>query len=104
VEAMWATWYAGGIAVPLAESYPTEEVKYVLQDAGEWGVARRRARPRRERVRGGEGATVAVLQAPGGMWAGAPAHPGCLLGVGRGRGSRGTLALPPHGATHHLTS
>lgn len=37
VEAMWATWYAGGIAVPLAESYPTEEVKYVLQDAGEWG-------------------------------------------------------------------
>jgi malonyl-CoA/methylmalonyl-CoA synthetase len=38
VAATWATWMAGGIAVPLAVSHPSHELQYVLQDAGVSGV------------------------------------------------------------------
>ncbi|CAI5467993.1 unnamed protein product [Closterium sp. Yama58-4] len=31
---MWAAWAAGGVAVPLCESYPPEELLYVLRDSG----------------------------------------------------------------------
>ncbi|CAI7858327.1 unnamed protein product, partial [Closterium sp. NIES-53] len=34
VAAMWAAWAAGGVAVPLCESYPPEELLYVLKDSG----------------------------------------------------------------------
>ncbi|KAF8067359.1 Acsf3 [Scenedesmus sp. PABB004] len=34
VAATWATWMAGGIAVPLAVSHPPAELDYVLRDAG----------------------------------------------------------------------
>ena len=36
VVSMWGVWAAGGIAVPVAEGYPAEEVSYVLKDAGAW--------------------------------------------------------------------
>jgi acyl-CoA synthetase (AMP-forming)/AMP-acid ligase II len=34
VAATWATWKAGGIAVPLAVTHPPHELQYVMQDAG----------------------------------------------------------------------
>lgn len=34
VAATWASWMAGGIAVPLAVSHPPEELQYVMEDAG----------------------------------------------------------------------
>ncbi len=34
VASTWATWMAGGVAVPLAVSHPPAELEYVLQDAG----------------------------------------------------------------------
>jgi malonyl-CoA/methylmalonyl-CoA synthetase len=34
VAATWATWLAGGIAVPLAVSHPPHELEYVMRDAG----------------------------------------------------------------------
>ena len=34
VAATWASWMAGGIAVPLAVSHPPQELQYVLEDAG----------------------------------------------------------------------
>jgi acyl-CoA synthetase (AMP-forming)/AMP-acid ligase II len=32
--ATWATWMAGGVAVPLAVSHPPHELDYVIRDAG----------------------------------------------------------------------
>jgi acyl-CoA synthetase (AMP-forming)/AMP-acid ligase II len=34
VAATWATWMAGGVAVPLAVSHPPHELDYVIRDAG----------------------------------------------------------------------
>ncbi len=34
VVTQWATWMAGGLAVPLAVSHPVPELRYVLEDAG----------------------------------------------------------------------
>lgn len=34
VAALWGTWLAGGIAVPLALSHPPAELRYVFSDAG----------------------------------------------------------------------
>ncbi|KAF6260638.1 hypothetical protein COO60DRAFT_1684228 [Scenedesmus sp. NREL 46B-D3] len=34
VAATWATWMAGGVAVPLAVSHPPQELEYVIRDAG----------------------------------------------------------------------
>ena len=34
VVTQWATWMAGGVAVPLAVSHPVPEIRYVLEDAG----------------------------------------------------------------------
>lgn len=34
VSALWATWRAGGIAVPLAISHPEAELEHVLRDSG----------------------------------------------------------------------
>lgn len=34
VHAQWATWMLGGIAVPLADSYPPSELEYFLRDSG----------------------------------------------------------------------
>ncbi|XP_063441220.1 malonate--CoA ligase ACSF3, mitochondrial-like isoform X1 [Mytilus trossulus] len=33
VVAQWATWMAGGVAVPLCKSHPQNELEYVIQDA-----------------------------------------------------------------------
>lgn len=34
VAVTWATWMAGGIAVPLAVTHPLQELQYVMEDAG----------------------------------------------------------------------
>ena len=34
VAALWSTWLAGSVAVPLALTHPPAELSYVLRDAG----------------------------------------------------------------------
>lgn len=51
VAATWASWMAGGIAVPLAVSHPPQELQYVLEDAGVSRVRQQQQQQRRRRRR-----------------------------------------------------
>jgi non-ribosomal peptide synthetase component F len=34
VASQWASWHAGAIGVPLAENYPADDLRYILEDSG----------------------------------------------------------------------
>jgi malonyl-CoA/methylmalonyl-CoA synthetase len=79
---LWGTWAAGGVAVPLATSFPAPELKYVLQDAGATViVATDEFRPVLEAS--GQELGVPMLAADDIVFS--PADAGLLPSLGRGR-------------------